>query len=51
MKHKYDAFNCFQQFKALMENQSGHCIKILRTDIGGEYVSNQFLKFFNTHGI
>ena len=51
MKHKYDAFNCFQQFKALMENQSGHCIKILRTGKGGEYVSNEFLNFCKTHGI
>ena len=30
LKHKYDAFSYFQQFKALMENQSGHRIKILR---------------------
>ena len=42
LKHKSDAFSYFQQFKALVENQSGHRIKILRTDIGGEYVSNEF---------
>ena len=41
----------FQQFKALVENQSGHRIKILRTDRGGEYVSNEFLNFCKTHGI
>ena len=34
-----------------MENQSGHGIKILRTDRGGEYVSNEFLNFCKTHGI
>ena len=34
-----------------MENHSGHRIKILRTYIGGEYVSNEFLNFFSTHGI
>ena len=28
-----------------MENQSGHRIKILRTDRGGEYVSNEFINF------
>ena len=28
-----------------MENQSGHRIKILGTDRGGEYVSNEFLNF------
>ena len=51
LKHKYDAFSCFQQFKALVENQSGHRIKILRTDRGDEYVSNAFLNFYKTHGI
>ena len=51
LKHKYDAFGYFQQFKALVENQSWHRIKILRTDRGGEYVSNEFLNFCKTHGI
>ena len=46
LKHKSNAFSCLQQFKALVENQSGHHIKILRTDRGGEYVSNEFLFFF-----
>ena len=32
-------------------NQSGHRIKILRTDRGGEYVSNEFLNFCKTRGI
>ena len=45
LKHKSDAFSCFQQSKALMENESGHCIKILRTDKGSEYSSNEFLIF------
>ena len=51
LKHKSNGFSCFQQFKALMENQSGHRIKILRTERGGEYVSNEFLNFCKTHGI
>ena len=34
-----------------MENQSGHRIKILRINRGGEYVSNEFLNFCKTHGI
>ena len=48
LKHKFDAFN-YQQFKALVENQSGHRIKILRTYKGGEYVSNEFLNFCKAH--
>ena len=51
LKHKSDAFGYFQQFKELMENQIGHRIKILKTDKGGEYVSNEFLNFCKTHGI
>ena len=34
-----------------MDNQSGHHIKILRTDIGGAYDSNEFLNIYKTHGI
>ena len=34
-----------------MENQSGHHSKILGTDRGGEYVSNEFINFCKTHGI
>ena len=40
----------FQQFKALVENWSGHRIKILRTDRGGEYVSIELLNFYKTLG-
>jgi hypothetical protein len=42
LKHKSDAFGCFQQFKSLVEKQSGYYIKVLRTDRGGEYVSRYF---------
>ena len=42
LKHKYDAFGCFQQFKSLVEKQSGYYIKVLRTNKGGEYVSTYF---------
>ena len=34
-----------------MENQSGHRIKILRNERGGECVSNEFLNFCKIHGI
>ena len=35
----------------MVEKQSGHYIKILRTDRGGEFVSNDFLSFCKTNGI
>ena len=40
-----------KQFKAYAENQSGHKIKILRDDKGGEYMSNAFTKFTTDCGI
>ena len=41
----------FSVVQTLVENQSGHRIKILRTDRDGEYVSNEFLNFCKTNGI
>ena len=35
----------------MVEKQSGHYIKILRTDRGREFVSNDFLSFCKTNGI
>lgn len=51
LKTKKEAFELFQRFKVLVEKQSGRCIKVLRTDGGGEYTSNDFEKFCNNHGI
>ena len=38
-------------FKAMVENQTGKKIKILRTDNGTEYETNEFKKFFREAGI
>ena len=37
--------------QALVENQSGLHIKVLRTDRGGEYISKEFLRFCRENGI
>jgi transposase InsO family protein len=42
LKAKDEVFNKFQEFKALVENLSGRKIKVLRSDNGGEYTSNEF---------
>ena len=42
MKKKNEVFKWFCSFKALVENQTGKKIKILRTDNGIEYESNEF---------
>ena len=51
LKHKPDAFECFQQFKTLVEKQSSYYIKVLKASRGGEYISNDSLKFCKSHGI
>lgn len=48
---KSEAFNEFKKFKVLVENQSGRTIKALRTDRGGEFISNEFNEFCADHGI
>jgi len=41
----------FSELKALIKNASGLKIKILRSDNGGEYVSNVLLYIFSQSGI
>jgi transposase InsO family protein len=42
LKTKGQVFERFQEFKGLVENQTGKKIKVLRSDNGGEYTSNKF---------
>lgn len=51
LKQKGEVFECFHQYKALVEKQSGYYIKVLRTDRGGEYISNDFLRYCMEHAI
>jgi hypothetical protein len=37
----------FKKFKSMVERKSGHKIKVLKTDGGGKYVSNEFGRFFD----
>jgi transposase InsO family protein len=45
MKTKGKVFIRFQEFKALVENQTGKKIRVPRTDNGGEYTSKEFMEF------
>jgi transposase InsO family protein len=45
LKAKAKVFEKFKQYKALVENEIGHKIKVLRSDNGGEYVSKKFDTF------
>jgi transposase InsO family protein len=51
MKTKGQVFNWFQEFKALVENQTGKKIRVLRTDNRGEYTSKEFMEFCAGEGI
>ncbi|CAL2265197.1 unnamed protein product [Prunus armeniaca] len=51
MQFKYEVFNIFKKFKAMVELQSGYKIKKLRSDRGGEYTSTEFIKFCEDVGM
>ena len=51
MKFKSEVACVFQKFKALVENQVDCKIKVLRSDNGTEYTSDQFEKFCFEAGI
>jgi transposase InsO family protein len=44
-------FNCFKDFKAIVEKQSGYKIRTVRSDQGGEYTANDFEVFYTQQGI
>jgi len=51
LEKKSEAFTYFREFKALVEKQCGHNMKILRTDRGGEFIDEEFMSFCKKHGI
>ncbi|GAU43218.1 hypothetical protein TSUD_301050 [Trifolium subterraneum] len=50
-KNKSEVFDVFKNFKAMAEKQSDNKLKVLKTDGGGEYVSNAFSEFCEVEGI
>ena len=51
MKHKSEVFDRFLEWKVMVENASGHKLKVLRTDNGGEFTSTKFEEFLKSKGI
>ncbi|XP_076686075.1 uncharacterized protein LOC143378147 [Andrena cerasifolii] len=51
LKNRSDVLDAFKEYKARVENSTGHRIKKLRTDNGTEYLSHAFSEFLKKEGI
>nr|GEY27473.1 retrotransposon protein, putative, Ty1-copia subclass [Tanacetum cinerariifolium] len=51
LKHKHEVSETFKVFQKKVENQLGKTIKSLRSNRGGEYMSQEFLDHLKEHGI
>src|ERR1044071_7729785 len=51
MRHKSETFEKFNEFQNEVENQLGKTIKLLRSDRGGEYLSQEFDDHLKSRGI
>ena len=51
MKHKSESFEMFQWFRAEVEKQTKKSIKTLRSNRGGEYLTNEFLIYLEENEI
>ena len=51
MKHKSESFKKFKEFKNEVQNQLGKNIKALRSDRGGEYLSQEFADYLKEYGM
>ncbi|XP_049394911.1 uncharacterized protein LOC125859256 [Solanum stenotomum] len=51
LRSKSEVFSIFKKFLAYVETQFSTCIKLLRSDSGGEYMSHEFNNFLLEKGI
>ena len=51
MRQRSEVFTIFKKFKVFVEKQSGHFIKVLRSDRGKEYTSREFDQFCEDEGV
>ena len=51
LKHKSEVFSVFKEWKAFVKKSSGHRVRKIRSDNGGEYVSNEFEEYLKREGV
>jgi transposase InsO family protein len=51
LRKKSHTFEYFKEFRSMVEKQTGKCIRILRSDQGGEYKKACVLKYCKDNGI
>ena len=51
ISHKFEALECFRKYINLVENQLDKRIKMLRTNRGREYLSDEFKQLCDDKGI
>lgn len=51
LKHKSKAFEIFKVFKNLVENQTRRIIKCLRSYRRDEFISEDFIEYYENFGI
>ncbi|GJS30316.1 zinc finger, CCHC-type containing protein [Tanacetum coccineum] len=51
LKTKDEALEVFKNFRKKVETETGEKVKVLRTDRGGEFLSNQFTTYCNETGL
>ncbi|GKE18606.1 retrotransposon protein, putative, ty1-copia subclass [Tanacetum coccineum] len=51
LKHKHEVFETFKVFKKIVENQLEKTIKVIRSDRGGEYISQEFKDYLKANRI
>ena len=51
LKHKSEVFQKFKDWKAMVENQKGRKVKVLRSDNEGECTSGEFKEYLADAGI
>ena len=51
LKRKNEVFEYFLEWKSIVERATSSKVKTLRSDNGGEYISNEFIEYCRKEGI